>query len=192
LAARLTAARDAVALLYAAPDAAKLETWLDAHHADVLLLDERWVHRLRACSLPQRVLLVGDRACKALVEQVVRHRFQGFVLANTVADVCVKAVRAVNRGEVWLPRGLLVELLFEHVNATGSGPLAMSATVKLTRREVEVIGYVRRGFANKQIGDSLAIREDTVKKHLRNAYAKLGVHRRTEVITGSAERLLRS
>jgi len=60
----------------------------------------------------------------------------------------------------------------------------------LTRREDEVIGYVRRGFANKQIGDALAIREDTVKKHLRSAYLKLGVHRRAQVITSAAQQLL--
>ena len=61
---------------------------------------------------------------------------------------------------------------------------------KLTRRELQVIRYVCRGFANKQIADSLAIREDTVKKHLRNAYTKLGVHRRAEIITSATERLV--
>ena len=192
LAARLTAERDAVALLCPDSDPADVVLWLDDNPADVLLLDERWVHRLGAGAVPrlrsrwpnQRVLLVGDRACTALAEQVVRNRFQGFLLAQEAADVCVKAVCAVRRGEMWVPRALLVQLLFEHVQAAGH---AMSADTKLTRREVEVIGYVRRGFANKQIAESLAIREDTVKKHLCNAYTKLGVHRRSEIITGAVE-----
>ena len=38
--------------------------------------------------------------------------------------------------------------------------------------------------------EALAIREDTVKKHLRNAYTKLGVHRRTQIITSAAERFI--
>jgi DNA-binding CsgD family transcriptional regulator len=84
-------------------------------------------------------------------------------------------------------RALLVELLSERAHAAGRGPLDNGADGKLTRREAEVVGYVRRGFANKQIADSLAIREDTVKKHLRNAYLKLGVHRRSEIITAGAE-----
>jgi DNA-binding NarL/FixJ family response regulator len=76
--------------------------------------------------------------------------------------------------------------LFEHLHAADDGSLEKSSNAKLTRREGEVIGYVRRGFANKQIGDALAIREDTVKKHLRNAYTKLGVHRRTQIISSAA------
>ena len=196
LATRLTAARDAAVLLFPSADPGDVISWLDELRPEVLLLDEQWLHRLGDGSTPtlrvrwpeQRVLLVGDRACTALAEQVVRHRFQGFLLATQAADVWVKAVRAAKRGEMWVPRALLVELLCQHIHAATSGPLETAA--KLTRREVEVIGYVRRGFANKHIGDALAIREDTVKKHLRNAYTKLGVHRRTEIITGLTERLL--
>ncbi len=86
-----------------------------------------------------------------------------------------------------MPRALLVQSLFEHVHPASPGQREIDS--KLTRREADVVGYVRRGFANKQIADALAIREDTVKKHLRNAYNKLGVHRRSEIITGAAERL---
>jgi DNA-binding NarL/FixJ family response regulator len=191
LAERLAAERDAVALQCPAKDAKELRAWLDGHRCDVLLLDERWLQRLDAAALPSlrapRVLLVGDRSCAALAEQVVRHRFQGFLLARDAADACVKAVRTVKQGEVWLPRALLVELLFKRVHAADHGSLENGADGKLTPREAEVVGYVRRGLANKQIADSLAIREDTVKKHLRNAYLKLGVHRRSEIITGGAE-----
>ncbi len=197
LAARLTAEAGAETLIYPHGDPSKLESWLTENRADVLLLEERWLHRLcNRTSRPSsprwpshRVLLVGDRACTALAEQVVRNRFQGFLLASTAADVCVKAVRTVKRGELWVPRALLVQLLFEHLHA-GSGSTDTASDDRLTAREAEIIAYVRRGFANKQIGDALAIREDTVKKHLRNAYTKLGVHRRTQIITSAAERFV--
>jgi len=192
LAARLTADGGAETLVYPHGDPSKLESWLTENRADVLLLEERWAHRLRYATTrtstarwpSHRVLLVGDRACTALAEQVVRNRFQGFLLASNAADVCVKAVRTVKRGELWVPRALLVQLLFEHLHA------ATASDERLTMREAEIIAYVRRGFANKQIGEALAIREDTVKKHLRNAYTKLGVHRRTEIITSAAERFV--
>jgi len=195
---RLGAESDAAALVCPYAEPAQIEAWLDEHPADVLLLEERWLPRLAAGTMPrlserwphQRVLLVGDRACTALAEQVVRNRLQGFLLARDAADACVKAVRTVKRGELWVPRALLVQLLFEHLQAAGSGSAETPAEDKLTPREVEIINYVRRGFANKQIGEALAIREDTVKKHLRNAYTKLGVHRRTQIITSAAERFI--
>lgn len=193
LTARLTADGAAVVSVWPPPaDAAELLAWLEENRIGVLLLDERWLHRsdpdallrLRARWPGRRILLVGDRACTALAERVVRHRFSGFLLARQAPDTCVKAVRAVKRGELWLPRALLVELLFEHVHSVDHAQRALgTAAGKLTRREAEVVAYVRRGFANKKIADSLAIREDTVKKHLRNAYTKLGVHRRSEIIT---------
>lgn len=195
---RLGAESDAVALVCPYAEPAQIEAWLDEHPADVLLLEERWLPRLAAGTMPrlserwpdQHVLLVGDRACTALAEQVVRNRFQGFLTAAEAADACAKAVRAVKRGEMWMPRALLVQLLFEHLHAAGKGSLEKASDDKLTPREVEIISYVRRGFANKQIGEALGIREDTVKKHLRNAYTKLGVHRRTQIITSAAQRLL--
>jgi len=198
LSARLAADCDAVALICPFADPAQLEPWLEEHPADVLLLEERWLPRLAAGTMPrlserwpdQRVLLVGDRACTALAEQVVRNRLQGFLLARDAADACAKAVLTVKRGELWVPRALLVQLLFEHLNAAPNGSAEAAADDKLTPREVEIISYVRRGFANKQIGEALAIREDTVKKHLRNAYSKLGVHRRTQIITSAAERFI--
>jgi len=199
LTARLAAECDALPLVCPFLDAPRLVSWLGKNRTDVLVLDERWLHRPDASPVPSlcarwpdlRVLLLGDRACRALAEQVVLNRFHGFLLASGAADACVKAVRTVKQGETWVPRALLVELLFEHVHAAGRGPLEMDADTKLTRREVQVIGYVRRGLANKQIADALAIREDTVKKHLRNAYTKLGVHRRSEIIVTSAvERLV--
>jgi DNA-binding NarL/FixJ family response regulator len=167
-----------------------LLAWLKESHADVLLLDERWLQQFRPDAVPdvraapeQCVLIVGERACTALAEAVVRHRFQGFLIAADAADVCVKALRTVQRGETWMPRELLVELLLEHIRPAGDRPLEI-LDAKLTRRETEVVSYVRRGFANKKIAESLAITEDTVKKHLRSAFIKLGVHRRSEIMTG--------
>ena len=198
LSARLAAESDAVAVICPYAEPAQLEAWLEEHPADVLLLEERWLPRLAAGTMPrlsarwpeQRVLLVGDRACTALAEQVVRNRLHGFLLATEAADACAKAVRTVKRGELWVPRALLVQLLFEHLQTAGNEALEKASDGKLTPREVEIISYVRRGFANKQIGEALGIREDTVKKHLRNAYTKLGVHRRTQIITSAAERLI--
>jgi two-component system response regulator NreC len=197
LASRLAAERIAVVLGGRSAHPGKLMAWLNETRADVLLLDERWLPRLggravrhlRASWPGRRILLIADHACTALAEQVVRNRFDGLLLAKGAAENCVKAVRGVEQGEMWVPRALLVRLLLEHVHAPDHAWIETDAVGNLTRRETEVIGYLRRGFANKQIADALAIREDTVKKHLRNAYTKLGVHRRSEIITGTLVRL---
>jgi DNA-binding NarL/FixJ family response regulator len=197
LTARLVRSGHAVALTCLVADSARLLSWLDDCRADVLLLDERWLHRLdpRAAQdlrgrCPElRVLVLCERASAALAEEIVRSRFRGFLLASGAADACAKAIRVVEQGELWIPRSVLVDLVLDRAAAAGYQRGETDPEARLTRREAEVIGYLRRGMANKQIADALAIREDTVKKHLRNAYAKLGVHRRSHIIVhGAAQR----
>ncbi|HET7759821.1 MAG TPA: helix-turn-helix transcriptional regulator [Gaiellaceae bacterium] len=50
---------------------------------------------------------------------------------------------------------------------------------RLTRREREVLELVGEGHSNAEIAERLWISPGTVRKHLDNVYAKLGVHTRT-------------
>ena len=52
----------------------------------------------------------------------------------------------------------------------------------LTPREVDVLRLVGRGLTNKQAARLLEVRPSTVRKHLENAFAKLGVGTRTAAI----------
>jgi DNA-binding NarL/FixJ family response regulator len=176
-------------LRYPGTDSHRLLPWLEGLRAHVLLLDERLLAQLRSrfgqrlrARLPRlRVLILGRRANAGLAEEVVRNGFQGLLVAGDGADTCLKAVRAVGQEELWMPRVLLTQLL-ERWYATHRARLRLEVEKKLTRREAQVVRHLRCGLANKQIADTLAIREDTVKKHLLSAYAKLGVHRRSELI----------
>jgi DNA-binding CsgD family transcriptional regulator len=67
---------------------------------------------------------------------------------------------------------------------TRSGPA--SARLGLTARELQVLAWVARGSTNQQIAETLWIAPTTVRKHLENIYAKLGVRTRT----AAAARLL--
>jgi DNA-binding CsgD family transcriptional regulator len=53
----------------------------------------------------------------------------------------------------------------------------------LSDRETAVIGLVMQGLDNKSIASQLAVNISTVRKHLENAYRKLGVNSRTEAIS---------
>lgn len=52
----------------------------------------------------------------------------------------------------------------------------------LSKRELEIFDFVLKGYTNEQISEKLWISINTVKKHLRNMYEKLGVSNRTSLI----------
>jgi DNA-binding NarL/FixJ family response regulator len=52
----------------------------------------------------------------------------------------------------------------------------------LTDREIQVLGLLAQGLANKQIATTLTISEHTVKFHVSSIYAKLGAASRTEAV----------
>jgi DNA-binding NarL/FixJ family response regulator len=77
-----------------------------------------------------------------------------------------------------LSQGLIVgtpTLLFESENE----PLSQGP---LTDRELEVLGLLSQGLANKQIAAALGISEHTVKFHVSSIYTKLNVTSRTEAV----------
>lgn len=53
---------------------------------------------------------------------------------------------------------------------------------RLTPREREVLEHAALGLSNRQIGEALAIAEQTVKNHLGSAMRKLSLHDRTHAV----------
>jgi LuxR family maltose regulon positive regulatory protein len=65
--------------------------------------------------------------------------------------------------------------------APGARPAA-GAVHTLTARELEVLRLIAAGLRNQEIADQLSISLATVKRHVANAYGKLGARHRTEAL----------
>jgi DNA-binding NarL/FixJ family response regulator len=165
---------------------------LRRHLPDVLLLDEPIFDQLDARSrdrlarIPDlRILLVCKELSPRVLQEILRRGFDGVVEGDCRAEDCLKAVRAVSRGEFWLPRAMLIKAISRLMYMDGAvdieAPPPASTDGTLTGRESQIVEFVKQGFTNKEIGRHLGIMEDTVKKHLQNVFAKLGVRRRTQV-----------
>jgi DNA-binding NarL/FixJ family response regulator len=126
--------------------------------------------RLRLNLTPDiRILAIGAEASYADPAELVRTGVAGFIEAALPFTVLEKAFECIARGELWVTRRLLAEM----VSNQPSG-----STSLLTRRELEILKRMASGDNNRQIADALFVTRDTVRWHLRSAYAKLGVHDR--------------
>jgi LuxR family transcriptional regulator, maltose regulon positive regulatory protein len=63
-----------------------------------------------------------------------------------------------------------------------AGPGGDGAVQALTERELEVLRLIAAGLRNQEIADQLSISPATVKRHIANAYGKLGAGHRTEAL----------
>jgi LuxR family maltose regulon positive regulatory protein len=72
------------------------------------------------------------------------------------------------------------------VSAPAQGGAAALAEA-LTAREVEVLRLIAAGMRNQEIADHLYISLATVKRHIANAYGKLGVGHRTKAVARANE-----
>lgn len=96
----------------------------------------------------------------------------GYLLKDTRAEELCRAIKAAAEGQVQLSPQAAVRLMRE-VKAPDSPET-------LTERETDVLRLLAQGKANKEIAHTLTIGEKTVKTHVSNILAKLGVPSRTQ------------
>jgi len=58
----------------------------------------------------------------------------------------------------------------------------VSASVELTPREAEVLTLIARGKSNTEIAGELFVSAATVKTHINNLFAKIGVRDRAQAV----------
>jgi DNA-binding NarL/FixJ family response regulator len=96
----------------------------------------------------------------------------GYLLKDTQADELCRAIKAAAAGQVQLSSPVAARLLREVPAPQDPEPL--------TGRETEVLAELAQGKSNKEIAAELVIAEKTVRTHVSNILAKLGVASRTQ------------
>ena len=116
----------------------------------------------------------------------------GYVLKDAPRNEVITAVRRVREGESSLDPELAARLLRRLATDNGGRGGARSAeedlTVdSLTPRELEVLQLMQLGRTNRQVAEDLFISRGTVKRHVENIIAKLGVSDRTQAVVRALE-----
>lgn len=104
---------------------------------------------------------------------------RGMFYQNVGTHLLLKGIRAVLRGELWLPRHLCHEFINRRRHQP-SHPLIINLPTKLTRRERQVLEGIYAGRSNNALAEKLKLSEHTIKSHLYSAYKKIGVTSRLE------------
>jgi DNA-binding NarL/FixJ family response regulator len=132
---------------------------------------------------PEAKIIVMDLVpVQAELVEFVQAGVSGFILKDATLDDFLKTIRSVAEGEKVLPP-LMTESLFtqivEYAARKGSGNLFKS--VRMTKRERQIVDLIAEGLSNKEIARKLDIAIDTVKSHVHNILEKMALHTRLEI-----------
>ena len=149
------------------------------HQPDVCLMDLRMpvmdgVEAIRAITteFPEaRILALTTYEGDADIRRALEAGARGYLLKDMLLTDVVQSVRAVHHGERVIP------------NAVAARLAELPERSYLTERELEVLKLVARGLSNKEVARAIGRTDETVKIHLKNVFAKLGVADRTEAVT---------
>lgn len=131
-------------------------------------------------SYPQtKVLILSVYEEESLLLEAIRSGAVGYIIKRAAEDELTTAIHAVSRGEMYIHPAITHYLLKDLSPDTKPKKDVLN---ELTPREVEVMGYIIRGFTNRQIGEALFISTRTVEGHRASLFSKLGLKNRVELV----------
>jgi len=129
-----------------------------------------------------------DHLFRALSSQVA-----AYLSKEISGDTMVEMINRTASGDYpindsLVSRPQVVGKIIQQFQAISSKQSAKTLLAPLTKREIEILNYVAKGYANKQIAAKIDISEQTIKNHLTSIMSKLNANARTQAVVIAAKK----
>ena len=112
------------------------------------------------------------------IKEALEIGISGYLLKNLDRDELFRLLGGIQRGEAAISHSMVKRFL--KISATKQDKQERQES-GLTKREIDVLKLVTRGYSNHEIAQELCISVNTVKTHLARIMEKLEVDNRTQV-----------
>jgi DNA-binding NarL/FixJ family response regulator len=155
-----------------------------SHQPDITLMDLQMpkmsgidaISAIRGEFPEARIIILTTHAGDVQVTRALKAGARAYLLKGSLRNELLDTIRAVHAGQRRMSSEVAAQIA-EH-----------STDDALTPREVNVLRWVAKGNANKEIAAQLSLTEETVKSHIRNILAKLGANDRTHAVAIGVKR----
>jgi DNA-binding NarL/FixJ family response regulator len=165
---------------------------LDSVTADVVLMDLRMpvmdgveaTRRITAAHPSVAVVVLTTYSDDESITTALQAGARGYLTKDAGRAEITAALRAVAAGQSTFDAAVSRRLVAALSTPAPPAGLTVQSPPppRLTAREAEVLTLIARGLANADIAAALFIGETTVKTHINNLFAKIGVRTRPEAI----------
>ncbi len=114
------------------------------------------------------------------IEQAIAVKAWGYLTKSEPEDSVLEAIRKVSAGIAYFSREVKARIVVDSHGVTLASR-ARSRVSMLTEREMEVLRYLARGMAKKDIARTVHISVNTVNRHTTSLMSKLDIHDRVEL-----------
>lgn len=117
------------------------------------------------------------------VFEFVQAGVSGFIIKDATVNDFLNTIRSVARGLQVLPptlTGSLFSQIIDHA-INGLKPSGLLESVRMTKRERQVIELIADGHTNKEIAQELSLSTYTIKSHVHNILEKLALSTRVQI-----------
>lgn len=158
---------------------------LNNFRPDVLLLDMQMPKKdgLEVLKLAKekdeniKVIMLTVENDNNIIKNAINYGADGYMLKDSAGTEIVDAIKTVYEGEKYIDKSL-VSFLFSDVKKKEKKIKSILDT--LSKREIEVLLYISKGYGNKEIGEKLFLSEKTIKNYATNLFRKIDVQDRVQ------------
>lgn len=114
---------------------------------------------------------------------VLRNGAKGYILKNAPDEQLLLAIKTVYQGETYVDMKLTTSLVNEFVNNSSQDTQASNDPFKiLSKREIEILPLIAKGYGNKDIAQKLFVSVKTVEAHKTHIMQKLDLKTKPELV----------
>ncbi|MFB6247143.1 MAG: response regulator [Salinibacter sp.] len=170
------------------PTAQEALRMVERHVPDVIVVDISLgnahgldlVEELRSRFPDLRIVVFSMYDEGVYAERALRAGASGYVMKSEPTEHVVKAIQAVNKGDVYLSQRMSSRILSKVIRQRDYA--LRSATEQLTDREMTVFEKLGEGLSVRDIAEDLGISRKTVETYRRRAKKKLGLESIDELL----------
>jgi len=144
------------------------QSFLDNNQAVVLAM-------IKTVSPNSHILAIGPSRPIETQVTALKHGARGYFNVALPMSTLNAALAGLMRGEVWVERHVISELIDELVFIPEVTQQQRKTLESLSPKELEVAKLVSHGATNKMIAHQMAITERTVKAHLTATFQKMNI-----------------
>lgn len=134
------------------------------------------IPKLKLAVPETKILVLSSFAESDRVFQAIKAGALGYMLKDATRVQLLQAIRDIASGQAQLQPSMAMKVIHEF-NQPSEGAVMNQS---LTRRELEALRLIARGYSNQEIATSLVVHERTIAKYVSNILNKLHVSNRTQ------------